>query len=197
MEVGGGGRRQARDRQQGQAAAHGSPLRCAPAAFINGGGCAASLINQWMRLRRSEYLRGTDWAIPAWAARCRTCWTVGGNAVACSVTAVPAAVAGRLVRRLPWAAPPVRLVRREAARRRSFHATRGGLGSLRRSCSHWVAPPATASPRCCAARRYSPTARRSPRTAGNPAAAICFCVAPMSYPMRANRFVPALMSHTA
>ena len=62
----GWGRRQARDRQQGQAAAFVSPLRCAPSAFINGGGCAASLINQWKRLRRSS-IRGDRWAMPAWA----------------------------------------------------------------------------------------------------------------------------------
>ena len=40
---------------RGRAAADGSPLRCAPSAFMNGGGCAASLVNQWKRLRRSEY----------------------------------------------------------------------------------------------------------------------------------------------
>ena len=32
-----------------------SPPRCAPSAFINGGGCAAAVLNQWKRLRRSEY----------------------------------------------------------------------------------------------------------------------------------------------
>ena len=31
-----------------------------PSAFINGGGCAAAVINQWKRLRRSEYLGGPE-----------------------------------------------------------------------------------------------------------------------------------------
>ena len=51
----GWGRRRICDRQQGQAAADGSSPRCAYAAFINGGGCAASLVIQWTRLRRSEH----------------------------------------------------------------------------------------------------------------------------------------------
>ena len=55
----GWGRRRARDRQQGQAAADGSPLRCAPSAFMNGGGCAAARVS------------GDRWAMPAWAPAAR------------------------------------------------------------------------------------------------------------------------------
>lgn len=35
-------------------------------SLTNGGGCAAAVLNQWRRLRRSEYW-GTAGAIPAWA----------------------------------------------------------------------------------------------------------------------------------
>ena len=84
------GRRQARDRQQGQAAAYVSPLRCAPTAFINGGGCAASLVNQWKRLRRSTVIGGP-------VGRCQHghphagCWCAP-----CVLTPMPTAEAGRL-----------------------------------------------------------------------------------------------------
>ena len=86
----GWGRRRARDTQQGQAAAFVSSLRCARSAFINGGGCAASLINQWKRLRRSEYLGGPNGRFQHGHAHAG-CWCATRV-----LTPMPAAEAGRL-----------------------------------------------------------------------------------------------------
>ena len=67
-------------------AACGSPLRCAPAAFINGGGCAASLVNQWKRLRRGDCWgdRMGDSSMGKRTAGPAGPWA--GTLVACSVT---------------------------------------------------------------------------------------------------------------
>ena len=86
----GWGRRRARDKQHGQAAATGRRLAAPRPAFINGGGCAAAVINQWKRLRRSEHLGGPE-------GRCQHghphagCWCA-----TCVLTPMPAAEAGRL-----------------------------------------------------------------------------------------------------
>ena len=43
-------------------------------------GVRAAVFNQWKRLRRSEYLGGPIGQFQHGQPRCRTCWTVGGNA---------------------------------------------------------------------------------------------------------------------
>ena len=115
------------------AAADGSPLRCAPSAFMNGGGCAAAVINQWNRLRRSEYRMGTELAIPAWAPALTNLLDCGRQSPPhCLVTPMLSCVSGqrRAVRRLRRV--PAECARRGTARRyrslatcwRRFTATR-------------------------------------------------------------------------
>ena len=101
---GGWGRRRARDTQHGQAAAYGSPLRCAHSALINGGGCAAASIEGD---RMGDASMGTRAAGPAGP------WE--GTLVACAVTPLPAAVAGRLCAGVPGRRRAVRRLRRKPA----------------------------------------------------------------------------------
>ena len=89
---------------RGRAAAQGSPSRCAVIPpLINGGGCAASLVNQWKRLRRSEYLgdRMGDASMGNGADGPAGPWT--GTLVACAVTVVPGVAVGHLCAGVPTA----------------------------------------------------------------------------------------------
>ena len=55
----GWGRRRARDRQHGRRRRRVAASLCS-VRVMNGGGCAASVLNQWRRLRRGEYLGGPN-----------------------------------------------------------------------------------------------------------------------------------------
>ena len=78
---------------------------CRLPSFINGGGCAAAVLNQWKRLRRSEYQGGPDGRFQHGHPRCRTCWTVGGNARRVLGDADARRRGWPPGRRRPWAAP--------------------------------------------------------------------------------------------